>query len=56
MQSNCSRKERITVREELIGGKRYIVVSHYAGKKDFKKIICDHAFRQTIAETDHPTD
>ena len=37
MQSNCSRKERITVREELIGGKRYIVVSHYAGKKDFKK-------------------
>lgn len=37
MQSNCSRKERITVREELIDGKRYIVVSHYAGKKDFKK-------------------
>ena len=56
MQSNCSRKERITVREELIDGKRYIVVSHYAGKKDFKKIICDHAFRQTLAETDHPTD
>ena len=56
MQSNCSKKERITVREELIGGKRYIVVSHYAGNKDFKKIICDHAFRQTLAETDHPTD
>ena len=56
MQSNCSRKERITVREELIGGKKYIVVSHYAGKKDFKKIICDYAFRQTLAETDHPTD
>ena len=56
MQSNCSRKERITVREELIGGKRYIVVSHYAGNKEFKKIIYDHAFRQTFAETDHPTD
>ena len=37
MQSNCSRKERISVREELIDGKRYIVVSHYAGNKDFKK-------------------
>ena len=56
MQSNCSRKEKISVREELIGGKRYIVVSHYAGNKDFKKIICDNAFRQTLAETDHPTD
>lgn len=60
MQSNCSKKERITVREELIGGKKYIVVSHYAGKKDFKKIICEYAFRQTLAETDaetdHPTD
>lgn len=56
MQSNCSKKENMTFREEVIGGKKYIVVSHYAGKKDFKKIICDHAFRQTIAETDHPTD
>ena len=55
MQSNCSKKERTTVREELIGGKRYIVVSHYAGNKDFKKIICEYAFRQTLAETDHPT-
>ena len=25
-------------------------------KKDFKKIICEYAFRQTLAETDHPTD
>ena len=56
MKSNCSRKERITVREELIGGKRYIVVSHYAGKKDCKKNICEYDFRQTLAETDHPTD
>ena len=56
MESNCSRKERRTVREEFKDGKRYIVVSHYAGNKDFKKIICEHAFRQTLAETDHPTD
>lgn len=56
MQSNCSRKERITVREEVIGGKKYIVVSHYAGNKDFKKVICEHAFRQALAETDCTAD
>ncbi|WP_251548717.1 hypothetical protein [Pumilibacter intestinalis] len=39
-----------TVRTEVIGGKIYIVVSHYVGKKDFKKIICDHAFKQALAE------
>ena len=56
MQSNRSGTESITVREELIDGKRYIVVSHYAGKKDFNKIICEHDFSSTLAETDHPTD
>lgn len=51
MQSKCSEKEKITVREEVIGGKKYIVISHYEGNNDFKKIICDHTFRQALAET-----
>lgn len=39
-----------TTRTEVICGKQYIVVSHYTGKKDFKKIICDYAFKQALAE------
>lgn len=39
-----------TSRTEVLGGKKYVVVSHYVGKKDFKKIICNHAFKQAIAE------
>jgi len=39
-----------TARTEVIGGKKYIVVSHYVGKKNFKKIVCDHAFKQALAE------
>lgn len=38
------------VRTETIHGKKYIVVSHYVGKKDFKKIICNHAFKQALAD------
>lgn len=49
MQQNCQKQET-TTRTEVIHGKKYIVVSHYVGKKDFKKIICDHAFKQALAE------
>ena len=48
MQQNSQKYE--SVRTEVIGGKRYIVISHYVGKKDFKKIVGDHAFQQAIAE------
>lgn len=39
-----------TTRVEIVSGKKYIVVSHYAGKKNFKKLILDHAFKQAFAE------
>ncbi len=50
MQQNCSEHET-TTRIEVINGRKYIVVSHYVGKKDFKKIICEHAFKQALAES-----
>ena len=43
-------QQQNSIRTEVIRGKKYIVVSHYVGKKDFKKIICDHAFKQALAE------
>lgn len=39
-----------TSHTEVIGGKKYVVVSHYVGNKDFKKIFSDLAFRQVLAE------
>lgn len=39
-----------TTRTQKINGKKYIVVSHYAGTKDFKKVLCALAFRQACAE------
>lgn len=39
-----------STRVEIVSGKKYIVVSHYVGKKDFKKIVCDHAFKQALAD------
>ncbi len=50
MQQDCPEHGNTTTRVEIIYGKKYIVVSHYAGKKDFRKIICDYAFKQTLAE------
>lgn len=50
MQQDCLELGNTTTRVEVIYGKKYIVVSHYAGKKDFKKIICDYAFKQALAE------
>ncbi len=52
MQQDCSEHGNTTTRVEIIYGKKYIVVSHYAGKKDFRKIICDYAFKQALAEID----
>ncbi len=52
MQQDCLEHGNTTTRVEIIHGKKYIVVSHYAGKKDFKKIICDYAFKQALAEND----
>ena len=43
-------QQQNSIRTEVIRGKKYIVVSHYVGKKDFKKIICDHAFKQALAD------
>ncbi len=39
-----------TSHTEVIGGKKYVVVSHYAGDKDFKKVLSDLAFRQVLAD------
>ena len=39
-----------SMREYEIGGKKYIVTSHYVGGKDFQKVLDDLAFRQVIAE------
>ncbi|WP_251548774.1 hypothetical protein [Pumilibacter intestinalis] len=44
-----------TTRTEMIHGKKYVVISHYVGKKDFKKIVCDHAFKQALAENKKST-
>ena len=33
-----------------IGGRKYIVVSHYVGNKDFKKVFDDLAFSQVLAD------
>lgn len=49
LQLDCS-EHGTTTRTEMIHGKKFIVVSHYAGKKNFTKIICDHAFKQALAE------
>lgn len=50
MQQDCLEHGNTTTRVEVVYGKKYIVVSHYAGKKNFKKIICDYAFKQALAE------
>ena len=37
-----------------VGGKKYVVVSHYVGNKDFKKVFCDLAYRQVLADMLNP--
>ncbi|MGN0812869.1 MAG: hypothetical protein ACI4MQ_05105 [Candidatus Coproplasma sp.] len=39
-----------TSHTEIINGKKYVIVSHYVGGKDFKKVFGDLAFRQVLAE------
>jgi hypothetical protein len=48
MQQECPKQS--STRTEIIHGTKYIVVSHYVGNKDFKKVICDHAFKQALEE------
>lgn len=36
--------------EYEIGGRKYIVVSHYVGNKDFKKVFDDLAFSQVLVD------
>lgn len=39
-----------TTRIQKINGRNYIVISHYAGNKDFKKVLGDLAFRQSCLD------
>ena len=39
-----------TTNTETIDGKKYVVVSHYIGKKDFREVFGDIAFRQVLEE------
>lgn len=34
--------------EYVIGGKKYVVYSHFVGKKDIDKVLYDLAFRQAL--------
>lgn len=45
-----------TSHTEIIGGKKYVVVSHYVGGKDFKKVLSDLAFRQVLADMQDSAD
>lgn len=36
--------------EYEIGGRKYIVTSHYVGNKDFKKVFGELAFNQVLAD------
>lgn len=45
-----------TSHTEVIGGKKYIVVSHYVGNKDFKKVMSDLAFKQVLADMQSSAD
>lgn len=45
-----------TSHTEVIGGKKYIVVSHYVGNKDFKKVMSDLAFKQVLADMQNTAD
>lgn len=44
-----------TTHTEIIGGKKYVVVSHYIGKKDFKEVFGDIAFKQVLTEMKNST-
>ena len=45
-----------TSHTEVINGKKYVVVSHYVGDKNFKKVFSDLAFRQVLAEMQNSAD
>ena len=39
----------------MIDGKRYIVISHYTGKKDVNKVIREIAIKKAYADMDKMT-
>ena len=57
-QQNNNEYESVptTSHTEIIGGKKYVVVSHYVGDKDFKKVLSDLAFRQVLADMQDSAD
>ena len=50
IQLNNERNGITTTHTESIGGKKYVVVSHYIGKKDFKEVFGNIAFKQVLTE------
>ena len=42
-------------REYMIDGRRYIVISHYTGKKDVNKVIREIAIKKAYADMDKIT-
>lgn len=51
LQRECDRFPT-TVRTYEISGKKYIVVSVYAGNKDFMKVFGELAFKEALTITD----
>ena len=57
IQLNDERKGTpTTAHTETIGGKKYVVVSHYIGKKDFREVFEELAFRQVLEEMKNSVD
>ena len=52
MQQMCAEfgSAPTSTNEYEIGGRKYIVVSHYVRNKDFKKVFDDLAFSQVLAD------
>ena len=45
-----------TTNTETIGGKKYVVVSYYIGKKDFREVFEELAFRHVLEEMKNSVD
>lgn len=45
-----------STREYEIGGRKYIVTSHYVGNKNFKELFGELAFRQVLADMRNSAD
>ena len=49
-KNNAANECGVQLLAHLYGGRKYIVVSHYVGNKDFKKVFDDLAFSQVLAD------